>query len=258
MSEVRLVVREADRDWSGTIHGSRADAAIAAQADPATLDELEAAVARFEKPSPNSRFFSNLSRGLRDEPYDAGLVIIDLEARLIVVESTYSSPGLEGGIWYHNGECATDRYLPYHLADDWLVLGDTEAWMSGADRRRRERAAKPSPDVREVFYGRSLLEFIVRETFAAFARRDEIAAAMHAEWAENAASDWRKGRHTPEHVDATLLTEDEVTPTTRPGQEHYASLFHNTLKQIHAAWLLTPREDLGGASPRRGRTGPPA
>ncbi len=30
MSEVRLVVREADRDWSGTIHGSCADRAIAA------------------------------------------------------------------------------------------------------------------------------------------------------------------------------------------------------------------------------------
>ena len=29
MSEVRLVIREEDRDWSGTIHGSVADRAVA-------------------------------------------------------------------------------------------------------------------------------------------------------------------------------------------------------------------------------------
>jgi hypothetical protein len=39
MSEVRLVVRESGRDWSGTIHASRADRAVAAlSADPVTFD----------------------------------------------------------------------------------------------------------------------------------------------------------------------------------------------------------------------------
>jgi hypothetical protein len=42
MSEVRLVVREVAGDWSGTIHGSCADRAVAAlSADPVTLEELE-------------------------------------------------------------------------------------------------------------------------------------------------------------------------------------------------------------------------
>ena len=96
MSEVRLVVREAECDWSGTIHGSCADRAVAAlSADPVTLQELEVAVARFAKPVADRRFFANLSRGLRDEPYDAGLVVIDLVARLVVADSTYSSPGPE-------------------------------------------------------------------------------------------------------------------------------------------------------------------
>ena len=37
MSEVRLVIRGAEGDWSGTIHGSSADQAIAAlSADPLT------------------------------------------------------------------------------------------------------------------------------------------------------------------------------------------------------------------------------
>ncbi len=41
-----------------------------------------------------------------------------------------------------------------------------------------------------------------------------------------------------------------ITPQTWPGRERYASSFHGTLKDIHAAWLLTPRDDLGGQSPR--------
>ena len=48
MSEVRLVVREVGRDWSGTIHASCADRAIAAlSVDPVTMEELELATARF-------------------------------------------------------------------------------------------------------------------------------------------------------------------------------------------------------------------
>ena len=46
------------------------------------------------------------------------------------------------------------------------------------------------------------------------------------------------------------LSDEEITPSTWPGQEHYASPFYDTIKQIHADWLLTPREDLGGACPR--------
>ena len=147
MSEVRLVVREAGRDWSGTIHGSCADRAVAAlSADPVTLDELESATSRFVKPTANGRFFSNLSPGLRDEPYDAGLVVIDLIARLIVVDSTYSSPGREGTVEYHDGRCCTRTSLRYHLADDWLVSRDGDQWRHLAEKRRRERAAKPVLD----------------------------------------------------------------------------------------------------------------
>src|SRR6478609_7580711 len=97
MSDIRLIVRDADRDWYGIIHASFADRVIAAlSADPVTLEELEAATARFAKPTPDSRMFSNISGRVRDEPYDAGLVAIDLVARLVAVESTYSSPGLTG------------------------------------------------------------------------------------------------------------------------------------------------------------------
>ena len=204
MSEVRLVIREADHDWSGTMHGSLADRAIAAlSADPVTLAELEAALARFEMPTPKRSFFANLSAGFCDEPYDAGTVVIDLAARLVVVDSTYSSPGPSGEVCYHDGHCATDTWLSYHLADDWQFSRDCFQWQAVAEQRRRERAARPLLDARSVFYGRPLLEFVARETFAANARRETIAA-----------------------------------------------LEQDTIKEIHAAWLLTPRDDLDGACPR--------
>src|SRR5579871_372557 len=133
MSEVRLVIREADRDWSGTVHGGAADRAIAAlSADPVTLVELAAACGRYEAPPrrlgagpelPNRRRLANLSAGLCDETYDAGLVVIDLVARLVVVDSTYSSPEPTGDLCYHDGRCATRTWLRYHLAEDWLFAG---------------------------------------------------------------------------------------------------------------------------------------
>ena len=204
MSEVRLVVREAEHDWSGAVHGSLTDRAIAAlSADPLTLTDLETACSRFEQPSPNHRPFSHLSAGLCDEPHDAGLVVIDLVARLVVVDSTYSSPGSSGVVDYHDGEGATNVALRYHLADDWLLVDDRFQWSDLAAKRRRERAAQPTLDARAVFYGQPLLEFIARETFSAHARRETTAAAAH-----------------------------------------------DAIKSIHAAWLLTPRDDLGGVCPR--------
>jgi hypothetical protein len=213
MSEVRLVVRELERDWSGNDHAAFADRVIAAlSADPETLDELKVAVERFEKPTKTGRLFANLSPGLRAEPHDAGLVVVDLVARLIVVDSTYSSPGLTGSIAYHDGKSCTQTELSYHLADDWLISHDGGHWRPVAEDRRRERAASPPRDDRLVFYGRPLLEFIGRGTFAAFQRRDEIAAAV------------------PEN--------------------RRANVYFGTIKEIHAAWLLTPRDDLGGDCPR--------
>jgi len=252
MSEVRLVVREDVREWSGTIHGSCADRAVAAlSADPVTLEELEIAVERFAKPVPKCRFFANLTHGLCDDPYDAGLVVIDLVARLVVVDSTYSSPGREGIILYHDGQCCTETRLRYHLADDWLFSTDRNEWRYVAEERRRQRATKPIRDPRAVFYGRPMLEFLARETFAAFARRDEIAAAVRAQWAENARSRLAvEANLALDQVDAGRLTDEEITPKTWPGEERSASPFYDALKQIHAAWLLTPRDDLGGACPR--------
>lgn len=213
MSYVNLVVRERDRDWSGHMHGSSADRAIAAlSADPVTLDELEAAVARFEQPVGGRKFFAGLRPGLDDRHYDAGLVVIDLCARLIASDSTYSFASREGSETFHNGQHATETPVGFHLADDWHIAEEGFDWRGRAERRRAERLARPDIDSRDVFYGQPLLEHIARSCF-------ELA---------------RVG-----------LPESPTRHDGRPMAEYEA------IRTAHADWLMTPRDDLGGRSPRQ-------
>ena len=77
-----------------------------------------------------------------------------------------------------------------------------------------------------------------------------IAAEARAQWTERARKRLAdKSNLSLDEVDASQLTDEEITPKTWPGQQD-ASPFYDTLKQIHVAWLLTPRDDLGGACPR--------
>src|SRR5438874_272828 len=102
MSEVRLLVRDAQREISGTCHGSLVERVVAAlSAEPETIAELQSAMGRFEPPA-KERFLEWFQAGSNDEPYDAGLVVIDLAARLIASESTYSSPSRSGAVRFHD------------------------------------------------------------------------------------------------------------------------------------------------------------
>ena len=71
MSQTRMIVRDAKREISGTPHGSVAERIVAAlSAEPETIDELEAALARFMAPVEGG-FFRSFREGADDQPYDA-------------------------------------------------------------------------------------------------------------------------------------------------------------------------------------------
>src|SRR5437879_1427118 len=148
MSEIRLVIRDAARDIHGTPHGGFADIVAAAlSAEPETIEELDKAIERFHKPD-DASFFDFFDRGIDATPHDAGVMIIDLAARLIAYDSTYSAPSHEGYVNYHDGECSTDHGLRYHLPDDWKIVSDIEGWRPLARERRREREAQRRLDAR--------------------------------------------------------------------------------------------------------------
>lgn len=144
MSEIMLNILDAHRAIHGAIHGSCADRAVAAlSAEPETIEELEAAVRRFAKPTGERGLFDFFHKGVCEQPWDAGIVLIDLAARVVACESTYSSPSREGRVRYHDGHAATDVWIDYRLPDDWKFVDWTEAWQSLTERRRKERAAAP-------------------------------------------------------------------------------------------------------------------
>ena len=87
MSEVRLVVRESDRDWSGTVHGSLADCAIAAlSADPVTAGGIGNRLRPLREAESGSPVVRAIFRAdcamTRMMPE---LVVIDLVARMVMV-----------------------------------------------------------------------------------------------------------------------------------------------------------------------------
>ena len=197
MSEVRLNILDASRAICGTIHGSVADAAVAAlSAEPETIGELQDAVARFIKPVNDFGPFAVFHADTNDEPSDAGIIFIDLAARVVAAESSYSMPVAAGQILYHDGMQATDVWLPYLAPDDWLFVASIGRYKSICERRRAERTAAQPLDFRAVLYG-AVVEFIAKQCLAA----------------RNAAAE-------------------------------------NSIAEIHAKWLMTPRPDLRAQSPR--------
>ena len=96
MSEVKLNLVDVGNTLVGEVHGSFADRCVAAlSAEPETLGELASALARYQRPQDELDPFVALqsSTEVDPNPWDAGLVVIDLAARIVLIDSTYSAPG---------------------------------------------------------------------------------------------------------------------------------------------------------------------
>ena len=225
MSEVKLNLISPQTILSGTIHGSVVDSCIAAlSADPETIAELVSVLERYIKPrddlSPFAWFHQRSS--IDEQPYDAGIVIIDLAARIIAAESTYSHPQPEGEVDYHNGNHATDVRIPYRVTPDWLFVNSLDAHRWARERRLQSRS--PFFDARAVLYGDPLLEFIVKSL------TPERRSALRAKISE------------PQVVLGATSQSEETVSHDKPGQ--------HPLTKLHATWLTTPRADLLDRSPR--------
>jgi hypothetical protein len=167
MSEIRINILDASRAINGALHASLADAILAGlSADPETIEELEDSMARFAKSADNEQHLAGFSSGINEEPWDAGIVFVDLAARVFAGESSYSILIPEGEVQFHNGRELTEVWLPYRVPRDWLFLNSVDEYQAVADQRRAGRAAVQPLDSRPVLYG-AVAEFIANECFAA-------------------------------------------------------------------------------------------
>ena len=192
MSEVTLTIMDAHRAIHGETHGSVADSVVAAlSAEPETIEELKTAVTRFIKPTGEHGPFDFFDEGICEDAWDAGIVLVDLAARVVAGESTYSSLQKQGRVQYHDGSTATDISVNYQAPDDWLFISHIDGWQALAQQRRDERASTPPLDARKVIYGK-VTEFIVNECLSAAAIGTENPIAdIHARWLMTPRSDLR-------------------------------------------------------------------
>ena len=223
MSEVKLNLIDAGKILVGEIHGSIADACIASlSAEPETIAELEAALARYQR-SDNPFGWFRVRSEVDYRPHDAGLVIIDLAARVAAAESTYSQPHGEGEVNYHDGTQATDVAVQYRVPSDWLFVNSFEAYQWSAEHRRQQRLENPPLDARAILYGAPLLEFIVHSVSVLRASRPG------------------------DNQEAIAVTDGSDAQEDHDAESHPLA---KEIISIHAGWLVTPREDLRGQSPR--------
>ena len=192
MSEIKLNLLDSHTLLTATAHGSVGDSLVAAlSAEPDTIDELESALKRFKKC--DSIPASSLRRGPRgpidQQPWDAGILVVDLAARIVASESTYSEPTRKGTVAYHDGTHSTNFPLRYLLPADWLFLRSVENYEARLNHRLKEREPCATLDTRSILYGKPLLEFIVEsvqllDTTAKRKRRQhrESVIDIHRRW----------------------------------------------------------------------------
>lgn len=206
MSTLKLNLIDSLTILSGEIHGSVADSCVAAlSAEPETISELEAALARYIRPAHPPFALLQRCTEIDSEPVDAGIVVIDLAARVVAVESSYSQPLNEGEVRYHDGVSSTEVSVLYRVPDDWLFVNSVEAYRWSSERRRMARQSTPLIDTRSVLYGTALHEFLKREIESVWPRLGSMDEAN---------------------------VNDEIV-------------------RVHREWLMTPRADLRGKSPRQ-------
>lgn len=243
MSEVKLNLIDAEQTLVGTVHGSIAEACIAAlSAEPETIADLEAALRRYVKPVDQVGTFESFrpAKDIDTEPWDAGIVIVDLEVRVVAAESSCFLPRPDGEVFYHDGGQSTDVSVLYCVPKEWKFFHSLIEYEPSRHRRGEEHSAYPPIDARSVLYGRALLEFIVANV-----RQTSVCR-------ERADYDSLLGTGNSESIndDATVAVKQVSGVPAARQNEPLQEVLENEISAIHALWLMTPRDELQGRSPR--------
>lgn len=190
MSEIRINIIDDSQTISGEMHGSFGDVLVAAlTAEPETVEELEVALQRFILLESDWSFFRSFGKYENFEPYDPGLLVIDLAAKVIVTDSTYSYYSTKGKVRIKT-DTDEDFNLPYQLSDDWKTVGSMPEYNFQVSKRRAERLQNPPFNAREILFGKPLFEYIIGESSVNKNSTDEnLFTEIHAEWLMNARED---------------------------------------------------------------------
>ena len=198
----------------------------AVSADPHQMDELEDAWRRYV---PDARLGEGATP-LDDAPLDGAWLLVDLACQRLLAGGGEELPGNRDAFQRDQGEWHRDMPVV------WINFPPHWETVSGASF---DHAFPPIPpltepmDFRGVLYGRAMAADIARRTLE-IARTETLPAAA-VFW-----DDFRLGA--------------SATDESRAIAERW----HELTVRVHAAWLMTPRDDLDNKPPRsflhRGRS----
>jgi hypothetical protein len=195
MSCVRFNISDSHSTIHGDIHGSFTDALIASLAsEPETIAEFESALQRFIKCESDWSVLRGFRKYENLEPYDAGIVAIDLPSRTVGFETTYTIPSAQGSVRISSEFTDDDDelYVPYRVPDDWMFIETIPLYEGTRIGRRDARSRNPPFDARPILYGRPLFTHIARSIAEAVDLDGEnLFADIHASWLMTRRNDLR-------------------------------------------------------------------
>jgi len=123
MSVIRMIIADDRHYVSGEPHGSRAEWVYAAcSRNPKSLEELDRLLPEFgsgEEKDLQSFYCWNGS--LKLEPYDAGLIVIDLAKKWIYAQDSYFGAYRRGSYQPRDPE---DRTIEYEFSKEWQFVAE--------------------------------------------------------------------------------------------------------------------------------------
>jgi hypothetical protein len=185
MSCVRFNISDTCQCISGDLHGSMTEPLIASlTAEPETIPEFESALRRYVKSESDWPPLRGFKRHEDLEPYDAGIVAIDLSSRTVGFDTTYSIPCEAGRVRVQCEFADEDHaWIPYKLPDDWIFV-ESMALYRGTRNAQRECRLRRAPfDARPILFGRPMITYIalaISETSDPDA--EDRFADIHADW----------------------------------------------------------------------------
>jgi hypothetical protein len=193
MSSVRFNISDKYQCVSGDLHGSMTDPLIAAlTAEPETIPEFESALQRYVRSESDWPPLRGFKKSEDLEPFDAGIVAIDLAGRTVGFDTTYSIPCAAGRVRLRSEFTDEDAWIPYKLPDDWIFVESMALYRGTRISQREDRLRRAPFDARPILFGRPMVTYIALAiSEVSDPHAEDIFADIHADWLMSRRKDLR-------------------------------------------------------------------
>jgi len=173
MSVIRMIIADDQHYVSGEPHGSRAQWLYAAcSRNPKSLEELDRLLPEFgggeEK---DLRSFYCWNGSIELEPYDAGLIIVDLAKKWIYAQDSYFGAHRRGSYQPRDLE---DRTIEYEFSNEWQFVAEPKWFRYLENLGLKSYGKTPGPA-----YEKIESEVFFEDDFDFDEEPDEVSALSH-------------------------------------------------------------------------------